>query len=110
MAEDTANGYIRWRDLQETERRIRADRKAELEALSASVTSRFDNAHNYYSTAVADQMKVIGEIDGRLDNVESKLDQQNGAWTVAKFLIGTNLSATVVGIGILILTFFAFIK
>jgi hypothetical protein len=38
------------------------------------------------------------------------LDKQNGAWTVAKFLIGTNLSATIVGVGILVLTFVAFIK
>lgn len=100
------NGYIRWRDLQDAETRIRADQKCELESLSDSTTKRFESAHRYYSEAVSDQMRVIGEIDGRLDNVESVLDQQAGAWTTVKFLIGSNVALTIVGV----LTLIAFFR
>lgn len=97
MPEPT-NGYVRWRDLTEHEHRVRTELRAEYDGLADSVSVRFDKAHNFYSNAVRDQMALIEVIDGRLDHVEAVLDHQNGAWTLAKFLIGSNLALTVVGI------------
>jgi hypothetical protein len=104
MAEEqtSTNGYIRWRDLDAARERY----DSEIKQLNDSVTERFTRAHDYYSNAVNDQMRVIGSIDARLDDVESTLDKQAGAWTTVKFLIGSNVALTVVGV----LTLIAFFR
>lgn len=102
--EDTSNGYARWRDLNHLEERLRDDLGSECRELETSVKERFDRAHGFYSDAVGDQMKLIDTIDGRLDRVESLLDQQSGAWKLGKFLVGSNLALTIVGV-LTLLTF-----
>ena len=103
MAE--SNGYIRWRDLSQVEDKLRGEYRAECEKLAADTKERFDSAHEYYSNAVSDQMEVVGDIDSRLDNVESTLDEQSGAWQLTKFLIGSNLALTIVGVLTLLVLF-----
>lgn len=97
--------YIRWRDLNAVEKQLRDEFGSECKELETSVKERFDRAHTFYSDAVGDQMKLIEDVDRRLDRVESVLDQQSGAWTLAKFLIGSNLALTIVGVLTLLVLF-----
>jgi DeoR/GlpR family transcriptional regulator of sugar metabolism len=99
MADETPiNGYIRWRDLTETEKQLRRERQAELAKLETSTRERFERAHAFYSEAVTDQATLIARLIERLDRVESMLDKQSGAWMTIRFLIGSNVALTVVGV------------
>lgn len=108
MAEET-NGHVRWRDLDARDERLRKDYDESIRRLEASVQERFDRAHKYYSDAVADQMRVIGEVDERLDRVESVLDQMRGARNLIYALMGTNVILAVVGV-VTILAFTGFLS
>jgi len=104
--EQGTNGYVKWRELDERLRR-EAD----------ELNKRLDRAHNYANerldtidtdivslgakldTAVERETgKVhvsLGKLDGRVDDVESSLDQMRGARALVYFLIGSNLMVVV---------------
>ena len=69
MSDDPTNGYVRWRDLEDTRRR-------EVDAAKA-----YHDAQNE-----------------RLDAIESVLDQQRGAKSLVYGLIGSNLLLVAVSV------------
>jgi hypothetical protein len=99
------NGYVRWPDLENRLDRVRDENCKEVSELASDTQTRFERAHNFYSDAVGDQMRLIEKMDKRVDTVETILDHQRGAWTLAKWLIGSNLALTVVGILTLVALF-----
>jgi hypothetical protein len=92
-----ANGYVRWRDMDSSHTALREDLRADYRREHDSLTTSI-------STALSEQKACVDDLDERLDKVESFLDRQNGAWTVAKWLIGSNLTLTVVGLITLFIT------
>lgn len=105
MAVEGTNGYVRWRDLTEAEQRLRAEYATAHIAHEASVKERLDKAHVYHTELATTQTAAITGLDGRLDAVESVLDQQRGARNLVYALIGTN-ALLAVATGILIVDFF----
>ncbi len=69
MSDDPTNGYVRWRDLEDTRRR------------------EVDSAKEYHDRQ-----------DARLDAIESVLDQQRGARSLVYGLIGSNILLVVVSV------------
>jgi hypothetical protein len=69
MGDDPTNGYVRWRDLEDTRRRE------------------------------VDAAKALHDVqDARLDAIESVLDQQRGARSLVYGLIGSNILLVVVSV------------
>ena len=81
MSEVGTNGYIRWRDMDAHEQRMRAEIKECSNSLG----------------------EAVKELDTRVDDMESTMDQLRGAKSLIVFLIGSNfLLAVTVVIGLLI--------
>jgi hypothetical protein len=109
MTEVGTNGYVKWRDLEDRDRR-----------LTEAMDKRLERAHNYANerldqidadivavgakvelTAEREVTKVhnvLGKMDDRVDKVESVLDQQRGARNLVYGLIGSNLLLVVVSL------------
>ena len=91
MTAEGTNGYVRWRDLDERENRVRTEMLAIHHAMDQNVKERLDKVN-----ACQDHL------EDRLDKVESVLDQQRGARNLIVTLIGTNLLLAV-GTGLALL-------
>lgn len=100
--EQGTNGYVRWRDLDERDQRLRheAETKADKVALDAAqqrekalaeLNTRFERGHEFWTASHQ------GLAD-RVDRVESVLDQQRGARNLVYALIGSNLLLVVVSV------------
>ena len=105
MDEQPTNGQVRWRDLTETERRLRAEYVTAHQLHEATVKERLDKAHVYHTELASTQTQAITGLDARVDNVESVLDQQRGARNLVYALIGTN-ALLAIATGVLIIDFF----
>jgi hypothetical protein len=99
MAGETAtNGYPRWRDLDERDQRIREHHDESIRRLEDSFTRSLDKAHQFHTDLAQKQNLSIGELLGRIDAVESVLDQQRGARNLVYGLIGSNILLAVLSL------------
>ena len=93
MSGEPSNGYVRWRDINALEGRLREEHDADLERLEGSVKERLDKAHDYHTGLAGVQTDAIDALIEWRREVDSVLNQQRGARNLAYALIGTNLLA-----------------
>lgn len=96
---DVGNGYPRWRDLDERERRLREDHDGDFQRFEDSIRHTLERAHTFHHDLAVEQGRSIEDLVKRIDAVESVLDQQRGARSLAYFLMGTNVLLAVSVIG-----------
>ena len=89
--ETTSNGYPRWRDYNELESRIRAERNTSIAKVESQFYDSLQKAHQYHTDLANSQTESIGGLLARVDAVESVLDQQRGARNLVYGLIGSNI-------------------
>lgn len=106
MVEGTqTNGYVRWRDLDEREQRIRSYHDADIAKVEAMLDAKLMRGHDFFTQAIEEQKRCGDEVVKRIDAVESVLDQQRGAKALVVFLIGSNLALVITSVLSLLVIF-----
>jgi len=81
------NGNVKWRDLQDCENRFREA----LKDLDRQTAERLRSAHGFHTDLNHDMLTKINGLEGRVDRLESVIDQLRGARNLVYALMGTNV-------------------
>lgn len=91
MTDQPVNGYVRWRDLDERDRRISLNHDADIVRIQDEFIRGMDRAHTFHTELAGSQSQLLSKLENRVDAVESVIDQQRGARNLVYGLIGTNI-------------------